>query len=70
MEPKVVHLLSFTEATGRRLRKTVDCFGDPLAEEGDAAELKKVGGCGGGKSVWVLVSAFMNSIAKSTPPCR
>ncbi len=43
MEPKVEHLLAATEATQRRLRKSVDCYGDPLAEEGGVAELRKVG---------------------------
>lgn len=42
VEPRVEHLLSATQATAQRLRKSVDCYGDLLEEEGDAAELAKV----------------------------
>jgi hypothetical protein len=38
----VEHLISATEATQQRLRRSVDCYGDPLAEEGDVHDLRKV----------------------------
>lgn len=42
LAPKHEHLIAATEATERRLLRSLDCYGDPLAEEGDVAELRKV----------------------------
>lgn len=44
VEPRWEHLIAFTEATSKRLHKTVDCFGDSWEEAGDVADFKRVSG--------------------------